>query len=415
MANGIADNTISEGQVAAFAMAVLFNSMDLEETAGWTRAMAGSGKSLHWDHDLFTGPLLDKHSTGGVGDKVSLILAPMLAVCGAYVPMISGYGLGHTGGTLDKLEAIPGLRTQFDTTQLQQMLQTSGCVIVGATERIAPADRRLYSIRDVTATIDSIPLITASILSKKLAAGLDGLVLDVKTGSGAFADTVDAARELARNLVDVGNQSGLRTSAVITDMNQVLGRSAGNGLEVMEAIQFLISEARDPRLQAVVFELGREVLLLGSLAANYSQAESMLHSCLNSGEAAECFQTMVAAQGGPPDLIDAFQTYLPKAAITKPAAAERSGIVQRIDLRAVGMIIVALGGGRRYPGDTIEPSVGLTQVVGIGDEVSVDQPLALVHAGSETDADLAIQLLRSAIELAGSACEPPPPVVERIT
>ncbi|MGI9309659.1 MAG: thymidine phosphorylase, partial [Gammaproteobacteria bacterium] len=275
LANGIADGTISEGQAAAFAMAVFFQGMYTEETAAWTHAMRDSGEVLNWSKQQFDGPLLDKHSTGGVGDKVSLVLAPMLAACGALVPMISGRGLGHTGGTLDKLESIPNFSTQFDQSGMQTVLEKSGCAIVSASESLAPADRRLYGVRDVTATVESIPLITASILSKKMAAGLDGLVLDVKTGTGAFASSLDTARDLATSLVSVGNASGLTTRALITDMNQVLGSSAGNSVEVIESLDYLTTGEGEPRFDQVVLELGIELLLLGKLADDRSGAKSM--------------------------------------------------------------------------------------------------------------------------------------------
>ena len=290
---GLASGRISEGQVAAFAMAVFFNGMSREETVALTRAMTGSGSRLTW-RDL-DGPVLDKHSTGGIGDKVSLVLAPVVAACGAYVPMISGRGLGHTGGTLDKLDSIPGYATQPDLERLRAAVRTAGCAIIGQTDDLAPADRRLYAIRDVTATVESIPLIVASILSKKLAAGLDALVMDVKAGSGAFLPSFEATRELARTLVEVANGAGLRCSALLTDMSQCLGRTAGNALEVREAIDVLTGQAVHSRLREVTLALAAELLVLGGLAEDKAGAAGAAARALDSGAAAERFARMVAA------------------------------------------------------------------------------------------------------------------------
>ena len=414
MAKGIATGSISEGQIAAFAMAVFFSGMSIAETAAWTEAMTASGTHMQWPRDLLAGPLLDKHSTGGVGDKVSFVLAPLLAACGTYVPMISGRGLGHTGGTLDKLEAIPGYCSQIEQARFAKVVQEAGCAIVGATDTVAPADRRLYSIRDVTATVDSVPLITASILSKKLAATTDGLVLDVKTGSGAFASTTDAARELAESLVAVGKQSGLKTVALITDMGQVLGRNAGNAVEVEEAIAFLCSDRRDPRLEELVFELGSEALLMGGVAKDDVSAKNLLKRKLDNGTAAERFQAMVAALGGPADLLVQPNSYLPKAVVSQPAFATTGGVVQVIDVRRVGMIIVEMGGGRRQSGDPIDPSVGLTDVLGVGETVSPDRPLAFVHARNGNDAEKAAAELKQAFQIGDTSCDPGPVVIERI-
>ncbi len=405
MAKGIAEETISEGQAAAFAMAVFFSGMNTKETVDWTKAMTTSGRCMQWDRGQFDKPLLDKHSTGGIGDKVSLVLAPMLAACGAYVPMISGRGLGHTGGTLDKLEAIPGYRTQLDESEFQQTLKKAGCAIVSANQSLAPADRRLYAIRDVTATVESVPLITASILSKKLAASLDGLVLDVKTGSGAFADTIQAASELGQSLVAVANEAGLPATALITDMNQVLGRNAGNAVEVMESIKFLCETPRDPRLEAVTIALGSEALRLGQLVNDDATAEIMLNRCLEDGSAAERFQAMVTAQGGPHNLLESPFNYLPQAKIVRPVFAKRDGIVQNIDVRMIGLAIVTLGGGRHRLTDKIDPGVGLTNLVGIGESVSRDQPLAVVHAASDSDAEIASAAIGDAVTINKTPCD----------
>src|SRR5919106_1514023 len=306
---------ISEGQAAAFAMVVYFHGMTRAETVALTLAKAASGTRLAWD-DL--GPVLDKHSTGGIGDKVSLILAPILAACGAYVPMISGRGLGHTGGTLDKLDSIPGYDTAPDLARLRSAVRAAGCAIIGQTAELAPADRRLYAIRDVTATVESMPLIVASILSKKLAAGLDALVMDVKVGSGAFLPSLDAARELARTLVEVANGAGLPCRAVLTDMDQCLGHSAGNALEVHEAIDFLTGRRKDPRLHEVTMALAAELLLLGGLAADIADARQRAERALDSGAAAERFARMVDALGGPPDLLERPARHLAACNVRRP-------------------------------------------------------------------------------------------------
>ena len=385
MARGIADGSISEGQGAAFAMAVYFRGMETGETAHWTHAMRDSGDVLAWPKDRFNGPIIDKHSTGGVGDKVSLMLAPMLAACGAIVPMISGRGLGHTGGTLDKLEAIPGFRTDLDPRALETVIHLAGCAIVGASARIAPADRVLYGIRDVTATVDSIPLITASILSKKMAAGLEGLVLDVKTGSGAFASSMEMARELATSLVDVSNASGLPARALVTDMNQVLGTTAGNALEVEEALDYLVNGGGEQRLDQVTMALGAEALLLGGLAADEKAAGEMLGRVLSSGEAAEQFAKMAKAQGGPGDLLDSYRRQLPRAAVVRPVESTAAGFVRGMDVRELGMAVVGMGGGREVPDSVIDPGVGLSGIIGVGQAVEEGQPLAVVHVGDESD------------------------------
>ena len=313
---GIGDGTLSEGQAAAMAMAICLNGMSGAECVALTRAMTDSGRILEWP-DLGR-PILDKHSTGGVGDKVSLVLAPIMAACGAAVPMISGRGLGHTGGTLDKLDAIPGYDTAPDIATFRRIVADAGCAIVGPTDDLAPADRRLYAIRDVTATIDSVPLITASILSKKLAAGLDGLVMDVKTGNGAFMTDLAAARGLADSIVTTAQGAGLPARALITDMNQVLGDAVGNALEVEEAVAYLTGVRREPRLHEVVAALCRELLLLGGLTESAAAAQAEFEKALDSGAAAESFQRMVAASGGPADFADRLERHLPRAPVVAP-------------------------------------------------------------------------------------------------
>ena len=403
---GISNGTISEGQAAAFAMAIYFNGMTAPECVALTRAMTTSGRVLEWPG--LDRPILDKHSTGGVGDKVSLVLAPIMAACGAAVPMISGRGLGHTGGTLDKLDAIPGYDTAPDIDTFQRIVADAGCAIIGPTEDLAPADRRLYAIRDVTATIESVPLITASILSKKLAAGLDGLVMDVKTGNGAFMVEMAAARELADSIVATAEGAGLPARAVITDMNQVLGHTAGNALEVGEAVAYLTGVRREPRLHEVVTTLCRELLLLGGLAENAAAARADIEAALDSGAAAESFQRMVAASGGPADLVEHHARHLPRAPVVMAAEIEADAWVDAVQTRSVGLAALALGGGRTHPGQTIDHSVGFSEVAGPGDQVGPGRPLALVHARTEADAAEAVTVLRSAFGLATAPPALPP-------
>ncbi len=398
---GLTDQTWSDSQAAAFAMAVLLRGMDAAETVALTEAMRDSGDVLHWAGTNLHGPVLDKHSTGGVGDKVSLLLAPMVAACGGIVPMISGRGLSHTGGTLDKLEALPGYRVTPERATLLATLRHAGCAIVGASERLAPADRRLYAIRDVTATVESVPLITASILSKKLAAGLDALVMDVKVGNGAFCATPALAGELARSLVDVARGAGLPTLALVTDMNQVLGHSAGNALEVAEAIRFLSGAAREPRLLEVTLALSARLLHLGGLATSLADAQAQAQRALDSGAAAERFARMCATLGGPPDVMRDAQ--LPVAPVTRDAPATRAGVITRIDTRALGLVVAGLGGGRRRPGDAVDPRVGLSEVAALGCAVQSGQALARVHAAGDEAASSAVAAVQQAftIEAAG--------------
>jgi thymidine phosphorylase len=409
---GLTSGRISEGQAAALAMAVFFNGMNLDETVALTRAMAASGTRLDW-RDL-DGPVLDKHSSGGVGDKVTLILAPLVAACGAYLPKISGRGLGHTGGTLDKLGSIPGYVTTPDLERVHRVVRAVGCAVIGATEDLAPADRRLYAIRDVTATVESLPLLVSSILSKKLAAGVDALVLDVKAGSGAFLPSYDEARELARTLVEVANGAGLRCSALLTDMNQCLGRTAGNALEVREAIDVLTGRGAEPRLREVALALAAELLALGGVVAE-QDAASKVERALHSGAAAERFARMVAALGGPKDLLEKPERYLPDAPVRRPVHLEQAGIVGAINVRALGLTVVSLGGGRRHPKDRIDASVGLTDVRGIGEPVGPDAPFAVVHAATDSDAADAVALLRKTVDVVETAPEAvPATIIEHI-
>jgi thymidine phosphorylase len=394
-------------------MAVYFRGMTREECAALTRAMTRSGTTLDWAGAGLDGPVLDKHSTGGVGDKVSLILAPLVAAVGGFVPMISGRGLGHTGGTLDKLGSIPGYDTAPVLARLRAAVREAGCAIVGQTADLAPADRRLYAIRDVTATVESLPLITASILSKKLAAGLHGLVMDVKAGGGALLPALEAATALAESLQAVAAEAGLPTVALLTDMSQALGRHVGNALEVREAIDALTGRGCEPRLAAVTRALSVEALRLGRLAVDEAAAAAALERALASGAAAERFARMVAALGGPKDLLEHPDRHLPAAPVQRAVRPARAGHVTAVDCRALGLLVVRLGGGRLRAEDAIDPAVGLADVCGVGDAVGPERPLAVVHARSAADADAAAALLRQALTVGDAAAPPPSPVLRR--
>jgi thymidine phosphorylase len=412
---GLVDGSWSEGQAAAMAMAMFLQGLSSAETILLTQAMTRSGEVLDWAGESFDGPVLDKHSTGGVGDKVSLMLAPIMAACGAVVPMISGRGLGHTGGTLDKFDSIPGYQTAPSIRLLREALHRAGCAIIGQTAELAPADRRLYAIRDVTATVESIPLITASILSKKLAAGLDGLVMDVKCGNGAFASTPEMALALARSLVDVANGAGLPTRALVTDMNQVLGHACGNALEVLEAVQFLRGEHRAPRLLQVTRLLCAELLLIGGLAVDEAAALQRVDAVLDDGSAIEHFARMVAALGGPADFCERAQAYLPTAPVQRTVLARQAGWVGAKATRDIGLAVIELGGGRRRASDRIDHRVGFSDVVSLGQRVERGDRLATVHAASADAADAAEARLLACILISEAAPAPQPVLIARVT
>jgi thymidine phosphorylase len=419
---GITDGSISEGQAAAFAMAVFFRGMTRGEVIALTRGMRDSGTVLDWSDADLPGPALDKHSTGGVGDKVSLMLAPIVAACGGAVPMISGRGLGHSGGTLDKMNAITGYTTAPDNATFRRVVREIGCAIIGQTANLAPADRRLYAIRDVTATVESIPLITSSILSKKLAAGLRGLVMDVKFGSGAFMATREDGRALAESVVAVANGAGCRTTALLTDMNEVLGRTAGNAVETREAIAYLAGEVepgasggREPRQHEVTMALSAELLVTGGLFADAVTARTACEHALASGEAAERFARMVAALGGPADLLEHADGYLPLPEVTLPVLPERAGFIVAEDTRAIGLAIVGMGGGRIRADQQIDHAVGFTRVAPIGAAVGPDRPICLVHARSAAQAEAAAREIRAAVTIGDARPLPAPVVLERIT
>ena len=394
---GVSNHHVSDAQIAAFTMATWFRGMSLEERMALTLAMRDSGEVLAWA-DL-DGPVLDKHSTGGVGDLVSLILGPVVASCGAYIPMISGRGLGHSGGTLDKLESIPGFHTLPGIEKFQQLVRDHHIAIIGQTDDLAPADRRIYAVRDVTATVASPPLIISSILSKKLAEGLDGLVMDIKFGSGAFTPEPEEALTLAREISGLACAAGLPCNALVTDMDQPLAWSAGNALEVLEAVRFLRGDARHERLQSAVLSLSGELLQLGGLASNPDEACEMVRSSLDSGRAAEQFAIMVAAQGGPSCLLQDPEAFLPSAPVIRPVFANTSGYISSIDTKAVGSAVIYLGGGRQRVEDMIDPAVGFAQIANVGQSVDSGIPLAYIHAASENAWERAAALLKSSFQI----------------
>jgi thymidine phosphorylase len=410
VAEALAGGGLSDAQAGAFAMGICLNGLDEAGRVALTLAMRDSGQVLDWDLD---GPVLDKHSTGGVGDCVSLVLAPALAACGAYVPMISGRGLGHTGGTLDKLEAVPGVNTQVEEARLRGITQGVGCAIVGASGDIAPADRRLYAVRDVTSTVDSLDLITASILSKKLAAGLDGLVLDVKVGSGAFMKDMEAARALAGALSGTANAAGCRTTALISDMSQPLVPALGNALEVAEVMRVLRGEARGPILELSA-ALGGVLLAGAGLAQDVQAGADTIQRAVSDGAAAERFGRMLAALGGPVSFVEDWARFLPEATVIRQVKAPRAGHVAAIDGEALGLAVVALGGGRRVESDRIDPAVGLSEVVRLGTRVAAGETLAVVHASRSDQADAALAAVQAAITLSDEAPEVPELILERV-
>jgi thymidine phosphorylase len=408
---GLTAGAVSEGQAAAFAMAVFFRGLSVDERVALTRAMTRSGTVLSWD---LPGPVVDKHSTGGVGDAVSLALAPAAAACGAYVPMIAGRGLGHTGGTLDKLDAVPGYASQPDIDTFGRVVREVGCAIIGQTADLAPADRRLYAIRDVTATVESLDLITASILSKKLAAGLQGLVMDVKFGSGAFMKDHADARALAESLVLVAGGAGLPTSALLTDMNQPLASAAGNALEIAYIVDYLIGRRREPRFHAVTVALGAEMLVLARLAPDLKAAAKSIEDAVASGAAAEKFSKMVAALGGPADFLDHADRHLAPAPVVRAVHPRSAGVVQAIATRDIGLAVVALGGGRTRPQDAIDHAVGFSDLVAAGERVDGQRPLGIVHARTEAQAEAAAEALRRAYSISDQEVPDMPLILDRI-
>ncbi len=382
---GITDKTLQESQIAAFAMAIFFQGMNKSETVSLTKSMLNSGIKLDWSKSNLNGPIVDKHSTGGVGDKVSIILAPLLAACGCYVPMISGRGLGHTGGTLDKLDSIKEYNSQPNLEKFTRTVEQVGCAIIGQTSDLAPADGTLYSIRDITATVESIPLITASILSKKLAAGLEHLVMDIKTGNGAFASDIKIAIELAKTISMVANDSGVKCTSLITDMNQVLGKTAGNEIEILEVIEHLTNKKIDKRLFDVTIALSAELLLSSKISKNIESAKSMLLESIENGKAAEKFSQMVYQLGGPIDLIEKPNKYLNNSSKEIDIFHQIPGYVSEINTRNLGLVIMQLGGGRKKSSDKIDHSVGLKNIASLGEYVDKNKPICTILNNKDDD------------------------------
>ena len=409
-ASGIGDGSISEGQIAAFAMAVFFRGMTLDERVALTEGMRDSGSVLRWEG--VDGPVIDKHSTGGVGDNVSLMLGPLVAACGGYVPMISGRGLGHTGGTLDKLDSIPGYNTSPEEAVLRKVVADCGVAIIGQTGELAPADKRFYATRDVTATVESIDLITASILSKKLAAGLQALVMDVKAGNGAFMPSYEDSRSLAASIAGVSNGAGVKTSALLTDMNEPLCSAAGNALEVRDAVNFLTGNNKRERLHEVVMSLSAELLVLGGLHQGEEEARLALQEALSSGRAAEVFGRMIVGLGGPVDFVEKSSDYLSQASVVREVLAQEAGYLSAVSTRELGLAVVALGGGRRRATDEIDYAVGLSDFAEVGQSVTVGEPLCRVHAQSEEAATQACETVRQALTVSGEVVGASPSVYE---
>lgn len=411
---GVTAGRVTEGQVGSFCMAVLWQGMSMPERVALTRAMATSGRTMEWKSLNLPGPVLDKHSTGGIGDKTSMVLGPLVAACGGFVPMIAGRGLGHTGGTVDKLEAIPGYQVRPPHEMFRKVVRDVGCAIIGQTDDLAPADKRIYAIRDTTATVESIDLITASILSKKLAAGLDCLVMDVKFGNGAFMQDYARAQELAESIVGVACGAGVKTSALLTDMNQVLGRTAGNAVEMRECIEWLKGAAPEPRLRDVTYALAAELLVLGGLAKDTGEGVKKCEVAMASGKAAECFARMVAGLGGPADILEKYENHLPVAKVQMAVELPHEGYVTSMDARAIGVAIIELGGGRAAPGDAIDHAVGLTRFAQIGEKTGKGQPLAVVHAQDEAGAKAMAAKLLAAVEIGAAPPSLKPAVATRI-
>lgn len=406
-----ATDEVPDYQMAALAMAIYFNGLDRDEIGALTDAMLHSGAMLDLDHLVMA--RVDKHSTGGVGDKVSLVLAPLIACLGVAVPMMSGRGLGHTGGTLDKLESIPGFRTDLSLARATEQLERIGCALIGQTREIAPADRRLYALRDATATVESIPLISASIMSKKLAEGLTGLVLDVKRGSGAFLPELDRGLDLARTMIELGADHGCPVVALMTAMDRPLGRACGNALEVEESIMALRGEG-PPDLMKVTYALGAEMLVLAGVASNRDDALRRMEVAISSGRAAAKFQEIIAAQGGDPNVIDD-PSILPQAAECELYLAPRDGVVAQVEPKTIGRGITAMGGQRTKVEDGIDPSVGFVITARAGDIVRAGEPLATVFARDRAGVDAGLATLRAAITIADDAEPPLPLVSHRVT
>lgn len=409
---GVTDGSIADAQTAALTMAIFLNGLSDDEIVNLTLAMRDSGDVLNWSG--FDKPIIDKHSSGGVGDKVSLMLAPMLAACGGYIPMISGRGLGHTGGTLDKFDSIPGYNTLPDNQLFKKVVKEAGCAIIGQTGNLAPADKKIYAIRDVCGTVESVPLITASVLSKKLAAGLDCLIMDLKCGNGAFMSNIDDARALAKSIVNVANDAGCKTNAVITDMNQVLGRNVGNALEVLEAVEYLKGEKVDSRLHEVNMELCAELLVSANLAKDLDEAKEKLQKSIDSGKALEIFARMVAMLGGPKDFTDKPAKYLPKAKIIRPVYDKDEGYIVEMDTRDIGLSIINMKGGRTHSDQKLDYATGFSDFCQIGEALPKGKPIATVHAQTEEQFRQAEEDLRYMVHLGLKKQEKKSAIIEKI-
>jgi len=411
--DGLVTGIFTDAQVGAMAMAIFQRGMVSEEKVAFTLAMMNSGTVLNWEN-FIEGPIVDKHSTGGVGDKVSLMLAPIVAACGAFVPMISGRGLGHTGGTSDKLESIPGFNIHPSLEHFKNTVKKIGTAIISQTDDLAPADKRLYSIRDVTGTVESIPLITASILSKKLATGLDSLVMDVKIGNGAMMTSLDDAKALARSIVDVANGAGVTTSALITDMNQVLGKTAGNAVEIVETVDYLTGKCREPRLHQVVMALAAQMLVAAKVVKDPQQGRYLAQTALDNGKAAEIFEQMISELGGSTNFLTTFEKELAQANVIKDVCAKHSGFINCVKTRDIGMSVVALGGGRLDHHQSVDHSVGFSDILPKGCQVNIGDVIARVHAKNENDADRAIAQYLSATEISEEIVEIEPVIYQTI-
>lgn len=410
---GIVSNSVSDSQIAAFTMATWFRGMTNEETVSLTLAMRDSGDVLVWDD--WERPIADKHSTGGVGDNVSLMLAPIAAACGLAVPMISGRGLGHTGGTLDKLESIPGYQIQPDSNLFRKIVKDVGCAIIGPTAALAPADKRIYAVRDVTSTVDSVALITSSILSKKLASGLETLVLDIKIGSGAFMTQLHEAEILARSMVDVANGAGVHTTALITDMNEPLADCAGNALEVAHCLKFLKGELAGTRIEQVVYSFATEMVISSGLETDRKSAWEKVNHAVHSGQALECFARMVSMLGGPHDFVERADDHLPKAPVIIPIPAVQSGYLSACQTRNVGLNVIALGGGRRISTDAIDYSVGFSNLKPVGSKIERGEPIGFVHARNHEDAHSAVAAISEAYRILETAQKATPVIIKEIS
>ena len=396
---GITSGRVADNQGSALLMAVYLNGMDQAEQQALTEAMLNSGNIL--DFTDIPKPKADKHSTGGVGDKTSIIIAPLVAACGVCVPMISGRGLGHTGGTLDKLESIPGYRVALSATEFKKVLDQVGYAMAGQTAELAPADKKMYALRDATATVEAIPLIVASIISKKGAAGLDAMIIDVKVGNGAFMRDEDRAEALAHALVSTGNSCGIKTRALLTDMNQPLGGAVGNSLEVLECIQILRGEANEAARPVLdlSMELCAHMLVLANVDQTLEAAHERLDNVLQSGQALECLQSNIAAQGGDPRVCDAPQHFLPLVSETVKVESPRSGFITRVDTTEIGHAIAAIGGGRVRIEDTVDPTVGFTSELKLGDEVRTGEAIGVVYCADSSAAVEAARRIQGAYEI----------------